>query len=171
MKLKDLVSFEHSLWKIVTGIVGGIVLLVALGIWALFLFKPSLKTLLFPPDIPESADVSRVVWLDQNWSEHDRYWFHHVTQGTSTIPMPYDWFVSLEAPELLIFSNPPLLSDPAFLSRLGFISSPRTWETDSYGYNRDKIDYDENDKYNWKNYSGNIDGLPVANTRCRALFR
>ncbi len=78
-----------------------------------------------PPDLPPAPVVKEAKWLNQNWSQADRHWFHHATQGTSTFPIPYSWFVALEQPEITIFSAAPLLRDETYLSRFGFIPSPR----------------------------------------------
>jgi mono/diheme cytochrome c family protein len=63
----------------------------------------------------------RPVWLDQNWSDSDRADYHHASQGTATIPVPYSWFMALEQPD-----SRGLFSDPAYLDQFGFIPSPRS---------------------------------------------
>jgi hypothetical protein len=77
-----------------------------------------------PPTLPPASVIRDAHWLTQNWSEHDRYWFHHTTQGTVTFPVPYEWFVALERPELSLFSYPRYLRDEEYLRRFGFIPSP-----------------------------------------------
>jgi mono/diheme cytochrome c family protein len=80
-----------------------------------------------PPELPDYATPARTVWLDQGWTPQQRQWYHHASQGTSTIPVPYSWFVALERPEFSIRSSG-LLSDPDYLARFGFIpgtSDPR----------------------------------------------
>jgi hypothetical protein len=72
--------------------------------------------------LPEYPPIEKVVWLDQNWSQEQRDWFHHADQGTQTFGIPYEWFVALEQPELS-FTTPGLLSDPTYLDRYGFISA------------------------------------------------
>ena len=94
---------------------------------------------LLPPPLPDMPAVKSARWLDQNWSTEDRHWFHHVSQGTKTFPVPYAWFVALEQPRIHLFSRPGLLSDTDYLERFGFIPSPKTIHTDkatllSYGY-------------------------------------
>lgn len=91
------------------------------------------------PSLPENTPVREARWLQQNWSAGERFWFHHATQGTSTLPVPYLWFVALERPQLSPFSDPQLLSDPDYLQRFGFIPSPDTLDADDaslrqYGY-------------------------------------
>jgi hypothetical protein len=90
------------------------------------------KTLaqLLPPPLPDMPPIMTAHWLDQNWSIEDRHWFHHVSQGTKTFPVPYAWFVALERPRIHLFSQPGLLSDSDYLERFGFIPSPKTIHTD-----------------------------------------
>ena len=61
------------------------------------------------------SDVKEAYWLDQTWSHRDRFWFHHASQGTATLPVPNDWFVELQRGEL------PL---PTGLRRCGLRLSP-----------------------------------------------
>jgi len=121
---------------------------------------------LFPPSLPERPPVERTVWLNQNWSNDARFWFHHASQGTSTIPVPYAWFVALEQPSIHLFSDPPLLSDPAYMARLGFISSPRSTgyahaRSEGYGTNSGSFTV----AYDAARFAGNPDGLPVGFAR------
>jgi mono/diheme cytochrome c family protein len=111
---------------------------------------------LLPPDIPDNTPVKEVRWLDQNWSADERFWFHHASQGTSTLPVPYAWFLALEQPELSLFGEPGLLSDPAYLSRFGFIASPK------------QLRGQANPPYNPDTFYGNPDGLPVGFTKVPA---
>ena len=100
---------------------------------------PATAAQLLPPPLPDMPPVKAARWLDQNWSTDDRRWFHHVSQGTKTFPVPYAWFLALEQPRLHLLSNPGLLSDTAYLERFGFIPDAKTAGTDkatllSYGY-------------------------------------
>ncbi len=83
------------------------------------------------PSLPENTPVTEARWLDQNWTQKQRFWFHHVTQGTSTLPVPYDWFLALEQPRLWAFGDPPMLADSDYLRRFGFIPSPRSLEQEA----------------------------------------
>jgi hypothetical protein len=74
--------------------------------------------------LPVVPAPERVVWLEQNWTPAQRQWFHHVSQGTATLPVPYGWFMALEQPVLRPFGAPGLFSDIAYLRRWGFIDSP-----------------------------------------------
>ncbi len=124
------------------------------------------------PSLPENTPVTEARWLDQNWSHKARYWFHHATQGTATLPVPYDWFLALEQPRLWAFGDPPMLADSDYLRRFGFIPSPRSLDLEaaaleSYGYAAENgvagpgraFAYDE------AKFLGNPDGLPVGFAR------
>lgn len=123
---------------------------------------------LVPPALPDREPVARTVWLDQNWTDDARFWFHHATQGTSTVPVPYDWFVALEQPSIHLFSDPPLLIDPAYMGRLGFIASPRGRSGDGYD---NVVGGDGTDgggfsvPYDRAEFAGNPHGLPVGFAR------
>ncbi|WP_298253691.1 di-heme-cytochrome C peroxidase [Bradyrhizobium sp.] len=131
---------------------------------------PQTAAQLLPPPLPHMPTVKTARWLDQNWSTEDRHWFHHVSQGTTTFPVPYAWFVALEQPRIYLLSRPGLLSDSTYLERFGFIPSPKTIHTDKatllrYGY------VDSNDApASTQSTSGkwpveNFDGLPVGFAR------
>lgn len=104
--------------------------------------------------LPTPPQPNKVIWLNQGWNNAERFWFHHIGQGTATFNIPYDWFVALEEPgpwgmpelsaklkplekqlggadnlrafeQLLALDTPrPLLRDPEVMRRLGFIPSP-----------------------------------------------
>lgn len=78
------------------------------------------------PSLPQLQTAGKVVWLEQNWTEAQRNWFHHASQGTSTLPVPYEWFMALEQPRVEIFGDPGLVSDESYLLRLGFIQSGKS---------------------------------------------
>ena len=126
------------------------------------------------PELPENTPVKEVRWLDQNWSAGERFWFHHATQGTSTLPVRYDWFVALEQPQLWLFGDPPMMKDSNYLRRYGFIPSPESLDLDDaslgeYGYSsKDKEAYAARTfAYNEKKFAGNPDGLPVGFVRIK----
>jgi hypothetical protein len=97
------------------------------GILAANQFYPGviseLKQLL-PPKLPKSVPMSEVRWLEQGWSDVDRFWYHHASQGTSTLPIPYAWFMALEQPTITFFKEPRLLHSTDYLEQFGFIPSP-----------------------------------------------
>ncbi len=92
---------------------------------------PAKLAQLLPPPLAEPAPLKAAYWLDQNWSTEDRHWFHHVSQGTATFPVPYAWFVALEQPVFRLLSVPPLFKDSEYLERFGFLPSPKTVRTDA----------------------------------------
>jgi hypothetical protein len=106
---------------------------------------------LTPPSLPSAPAVKQSVWLNQNWKPDDRFWFHHTSQGTSTFPVPYSWFVALEQPRITLFNAAPLLVDESYLTRFGFIPSPKklpgATEANRWGQQPHEI---------------NPDGLPVG---------
>jgi hypothetical protein len=89
---------------------------------------------LLPPALPEPSPAQRTIELEQNWSPEDRRWFHHVPQGTTTLPIPYAWFVALEQPSL---REAPLLIEPSYLERYGFIASAHGPDGLPVGFARD----------------------------------
>ena len=126
------------------------------------------------PDLPENTPVKEVRWLDQNWSAGERFWFHHATQGTSTLPVPYEWFVALEQPRLWLFGDPPMMKDSDYLRRFGFIPSPQSLDIDDaslgeYGYSpREEETYAARTfAYDEAKFAGNPDGLPVGFARLK----
>jgi RoxA-like, cytochrome c-like len=123
-----------------------------------------------PPPLPNMPAVKSARWLDQNWSTEDRHWFHHVSQGTKTFPVPYAWFVALEQPRIYLVSRPGLLSDSDYLERFGFIPSPKTIHTDkatllSYGYAESADAPASTPSLSDKWPVENFDGLPVGFAR------
>lgn len=79
------------------------------------------------PKLPELEKIDRVIWLQENWgTEDDRQWYRHASQGTATFPVPYEWFMALEVPEISFFGTPGLLSDNAYLLRFGFLPGERS---------------------------------------------
>ncbi|WP_316184285.1 MULTISPECIES: di-heme-cytochrome C peroxidase [unclassified Bradyrhizobium] len=91
---------------------------------------PKKVAALIPPALPETEPTRAAYWLDQGWTTQDRHWFHHVTQGTATFPIPYAWFMAMEQPYLAPFGTPGLISDSAYLERFGFIPSPKSVDGD-----------------------------------------
>ncbi len=112
-----------------------------------------------PPTLPEATEVKEAHWLDQSWSDRERFWFHHTSQGTATLPVPYDWFLELERPELSPFAAPGRLADTAYLQRYGFTPSPplpKELAPDAAT---------EVERYRITGYPDNRDGLPVGFAR------
>src|SRR5688572_15558262 len=72
-------------------------------------------------DLPERETPNNVVWLEQNWTEQERQWYHHADQGTHSFLIPLEWFLALEQPGWKLMGSPGLLSDSDYLARIGFI--------------------------------------------------
>jgi len=124
------------------------------------------------PALPPVPPIKESRWLQQNWKAGERFWYHHATQGTSTFPVPYTWFVALERPKLWLFGAPPLLIDQDYMQQFGFIPSPKTIGSGadkSYGYTADSYaaSYLEAE-YKQKVSEVNPDGLPVGLARTKA---
>jgi len=125
-----------------------------------------------PPPLPVLAPTKKAHWLDQNWTTEDRHWFHHASQGTATFPVPYSWFVALEQPGILLFTEPGLMKDSDYLERFGFLPSPKTIHADEatlsrFGY---PVSYDAppiqpSDAGLEPTPAENFDGLPVGFAR------
>ncbi len=114
-----------------------IILLIILLI-ALFLFIRSSKVQvvienLTPPVLPQFEHPRETVALEQNWDAETIEKFHYISQGTGTLPIPYDWLLALEQPErspwgLLLPGGEPRFADPVYLGRYGFIQAGKTPE-------------------------------------------
>ena len=83
------------------------------------------------PALPQLQTANTSVWLEQNWTETQRQWYHHAVQGTATLFVPHEWFMALERPELKLFGTPGLFSDNDYLLRFGFIPSPKSADNES----------------------------------------
>lgn len=77
---------------------------------------------LTPPVLPDYPAPRSTEWLSQGWTPEVRDYYHHANQGTLTFGIPYEWFVALEQPAL--FSTAPMLRDPVWLDKFGFIPTP-----------------------------------------------
>ena len=81
---------------------------------------------------PKVNEVKKAIWLQQNWDETERHWFHHASQGTATLPIPYEWFLELEQPIDIrswfkgAAGKNSKFSDPDYLKKFGFIPSPKS---------------------------------------------
>lgn len=95
--------------------IGVAVLLVGVVAFGVKTFREKLMV-----HLPDYPPIQQAVWLDQNWSEKDRQWYHHANQGTLTFSIPYEWFVALEQPQLSLGAIG-LFSDPKYLDKYGFI--------------------------------------------------
>ena len=64
-------------------------------------------------------------WASQGWTNADSHWFHHVSQGTSTFGLPFEWLDAMQQPELSP-SHVGRFLDPDYLAHFGFVKSPRS---------------------------------------------
>lgn len=79
------------------------------------------------PTLPELEKVDRVIWMQKDWgTEDERQWYRHASQGTATFPLPYEWFMALEVPEIAWYGTPKLLTDNSYILRFGFIPGERS---------------------------------------------
>lgn len=119
------------------------------------------------PLLPEQPPAAKAVWLDQAWNNEQRFWYHHETQGTSTFPVPYTWFMALEQPQL-VPTKVGKLSDSAYLQGFGFIPSPRSLaEAVAEGYPADGGGSGVVTAYYGTEKGENPDGLPVGFARTK----
>ena len=104
--------------------------------------------------LPPEPPVRQQVTLDQNWSDAERAWFYHVSQGTKLLP--YAWFLALEQPVIPSFGKTEFAA-PEFLARFGFLpdkAGPDNPDGLPVGFARD-------DRFN-------ADGEPVVGLTCAA---
>ncbi len=78
------------------------------------------------PNPPPLQLTDKTIWLQQNWNEEQRQWFYFTSQGTATLPLPYEWFIALDRPEISVFGEPGLLSSSDYLPRFGFIADKKS---------------------------------------------
>ncbi len=140
--------------------------LVAVGGYG-YLHFSGLLDALTPPELPEYEAPESAMWLNQNWSNDARYWYHHTPQGTSTVPVPYEWFIALEQPQLFAFSEIPLFKASNYMAQFGFIPSP-AGANYAQAENKEAAGFTESRSgsytvdYGYDYYLGNPDGLPVG---------
>jgi len=85
---------------------------------------------LTPPELPEYQDLETVNVNPTGWPNKRADWFHHASQGTATLPVPYEWLLALEAPKsspwsILLGGDEGRFMDE-FILRLGFIKLGKT---------------------------------------------
>ena len=95
-----------------------------------FLTSPQLGQVfqaLAGPHLPELKKYESVIRLNniQNWDDETTDIFWHISQGTSTFPIPVSWLLALEAPASSIFTMPlrkrEKFASDDYLLRFGFI--------------------------------------------------
>lgn len=102
--------------------------IIAIVLFLSFITGPKIGAIvdgLTPPNLPVTKKVSKRIWLDQNWDQTVSEKFHHISQGTRTLPIPLSWLLALEQPASNPFFSPFIsagkFSDNAYLLRFGFI--------------------------------------------------
>ncbi len=93
-------------------------------LFAAVILATTMTTVVVGAGMPSQPEVKKTVWLDQGWSDYDRKWFHHASQGTATFPIPFEWFVELQQPIKGlggILGASKKFIDPEYLSSFGFI--------------------------------------------------
>jgi len=111
------------------------VAIIAIIVFLSFLAGPKVGAIiegLTPPQLPELTRASRREWLDQNWDQAMTRKFHHISQGTRTLPLPLSWLLALEepvsSPWLMPFVSRGKFSANEYLLRFGFIESETSEE-------------------------------------------
>lgn len=108
---------------------------------------------------PQNEDMQNT-WADQGWANDERHWFHHADQGTNTFGIPYEWLIALEQPSLSMFGKPGKFMDQTYLSRMGFIPSPRSVKSYTSAAMHGYAAGSNTSKYAKKDY--NLANLPVG---------
>ncbi|MEM9603433.1 MAG: di-heme-cytochrome C peroxidase [Pseudomonadota bacterium] len=102
------------------------------------------------PNLPKAPRVESQQYLEQGWDAETRDQFHHVSQGSRTLPIPYRWFAALEQPSAwalgTLTSSDDLFADPDYLQRFGFLVDHTDCSAGSYA--------------NWRRHNG--EPLPEA---------
>ncbi len=122
---------------------GSIILLLIATVYLIYiLFKitsyiDKLQLALTPPKLPNIEWNNTEHVNPTGWPEQNADWFHFASQGTATLPIPYDWFLALEAPKshprwAILGKRAPLFIDD-YIYKHGFI------KTDKSVYNPDGL--------------------------------
>ncbi|MFT8244316.1 di-heme-cytochrome C peroxidase [Roseomonas sp. BN140053] len=72
-------------------------------------------------ELPDYTPPNSVTTLDQNWTEAQRRWFYHASQGTRLLPA--SWFLALEQPRPSLVAVERFAA-PDYLARFGFLPDP-----------------------------------------------
>ena len=146
---------HHRFWKIL-GLSTVFVCLVV-GVGGFFLHRE------IDIPLPEVPPVQKTLWLDQNWPQDKRAFFHYASQGSTTFGIPYEWFTALERP-VLSLSSPGLLSDSDYLDRFGFIPSDVPGKTLPIGFEYGSPMVNATTGAHWKNPQTNQDMTTIGLT-------
>ena len=86
--------------------------------------------------LPAPVEMYSLVQTNQKWTDQERQWFYHTSQGSEV--MPVEWFLALEQPDS---RNPFLASD--YMSRFRFVPDPNPMNNEArlpVGFARDDPD-------------------------------
>ncbi|MDB5413929.1 MAG: conserved hypothetical 65 [Rubritepida sp.] len=72
-------------------------------------------------NLPAYRPPTDLAFAEQNWTNDQRGWFYHASQGTRLLPLT--WFLALEQPELSLTGAPDFAA-PDYLARFGFLPDP-----------------------------------------------
>ena len=89
----------------------------------------SIDYALSPAQLPKYNQMETIQANPTGWPHTDAEWFHHASQGTATIPIPYSWLIALEEPKSspwLIFFGAKKSFVDEYIPRLGFIKQKKT---------------------------------------------
>ena len=141
--------FRHIFsFKIITVLL--VIFLGFFGIYRFIAFRSAvhkIKYALTPPELPKYRELETIHLNPEGWGKYNDHWFHNTSQGTATLPIPYDWLIALEEPSsnpwFIFFSEKkPFVED--YILRLGFIKGAKSIE--------------------------NPDGLPIGLARTESLY-
>ncbi len=103
------------------------------------LFSDPVQTLVSAirsPQLPAAPVVESQVFLEQGWDQGTREEYHHISQGSRTLPVPYRWFAALAQPSDWavgsLFASDDLFADPDYLTRFGFLIDQSGCDAGSY---------------------------------------
>lgn len=143
---KRIAKSRWSIGTIILLLIGIIYVLYVLNQVSVYLDK--VKIALTPPKLP-NVEWSKSEDLNpQGWNDENSDWFRFASQGTATLPIPYEWFLALEAPK----SRP----EWALLGK----KAPLFIESDIYKHGFIKT---EKTKYN-------PDGLPIGFAKTPSIY-
>lgn len=120
-------SSKATSWK--TWLFLGVVIVLAVVVALKSSQIASVTERLTPPQLPPAPQRTKTVAIEQNWSSETRRRFHHISQGTSTFPVPFEWIMALEQPEPSVWGmlwpgTQPQFFEPEHMRRFGFIEAP-----------------------------------------------
>ena len=141
-----------------------ILLLIGIAVVTFYAFKVSnyintVQIALTPPNLPKYTELDSESINPDGWGKHNDEWFHFVSQGTATLPIPYEWFIALEEP--VAPSDWPIFGDaPSLFLKIMGRKSPLF--TEEYIYRAGFIKAGES--------AYNPDNLPIGFTKTPSIY-